>query len=99
MKLYIHRLTGFLSAKPGAESPLQTVAAVLGSTLYLDCVFYDDTTDALDLDPAAVGVFVAKQAKQYSAQALVQSLSWTKADASEDGYPPWKHPHLRRHDP
>lgn len=86
MKLYIHRLTGFLSAKPGAESALQTVAAVLGSTLDLDCVFYDDENDALDLDPSALGVFVAKQAKQYTSPALVQALTWIKADASADGY-------------
>lgn len=86
MKLYIHRLTGFLSAKPGAESALQTVAAVLGSTLELDCVFYADDNAALDLAPDAIGVFVAKQSKQYTSPALVQALSWTKAEASEDGY-------------
>jgi len=86
MKLYIHRFTGLITANIGDTTSIQTIAAVLGSTLNLDCVFYEDSGAAVDLDSAAVGVFIAKQDKQYTGPALVQALSWTKAAATEDGY-------------
>lgn len=86
MKLYIHRYTGLLTAKLGDTSALQTVASVLGSTLYLDCVFYDDSGEIVELADGATAVFVAKQDKHYTDPSLIQALSWTKAAAAEDGY-------------
>jgi len=86
MKLYIHRFTGLVTANIGDTTSIQTIASVLGSTLNLDCVFYDDTGAVVELADGTVGAFVAKQDKQYTGTALVQALSWTKAAATEDGY-------------
>lgn len=85
MKIYIHNETGQATAAIGSTTPLQTISAVLGSTLHLDCVFHDGT-DPVELASGAAGAFVAKADKQYTAASLVQALSWTKASATEDGY-------------
>ena len=85
MKIYIHREIGVATAAIEATTALQTLTAVLGSTLHLDCVFHDGT-NPVELDSGATGAFVAKQDKQYTAASLVQALSWTKNTAPEDGY-------------
>ena len=85
MKLYIHRETGFLTARMGDTSALQKIDGVLGSTLNLDCVFYDDT-GIMELAEGSLGAFVAKEDKQYTGTSLVQALAWTKAASAEDGY-------------
>lgn len=82
MKIYIHRTTGIATANIGDTMPIQTIQAILGATLYLDCVFVDDDGNAVELDSTAAGAFVAKQDKHYDSAALVDALSWVKAAAT-----------------
>ena len=86
MKIYIHRTTGIATANIGDTMPIQTLQAILGATLFLDCVFIDDNGNPVELDPTAAGAFVAKQDEHYDSAALVDALSWVKASAPENGY-------------